>query len=492
MRGVSAALVVASLVAVSLVLSSRVDAARSLQGAWSQPPFVGAPPSMCPAPLADAQFTAPARHGERAIALTFDDGPGRSTQAIIDILESFHVRATFFNVGQEELYRPMLVQEEAADGFLLGDHTVSHPDMTTLSAAAQAEEIDGVVHETRQLTGTSPCAFRPPGGSYDATTLSLARSRHMSFWMWNASADDWEARGSGSPYWVHHIISAVESEGIATSQALVLFHNQPILMPATVAALPIVIRFFLDHGYVFEDLLGRIGPPGTCGRPSAAPTSVPGTLLRVGVTMTARHARRSPSGQFALTMEPGGNLVLQLATGRVLWSANTGGHPGARLAVESSGNVEIISRSGATLWASGTSGNAGAALLVSDAGDVAVQLGSKVLWRSSPVVARLLAGERLFPGWRLTSPGGQCTLLDQPSGSLALVDAARQLLWRVPATAAGAHYVLEHSGNLVEVAPSGTTTWDSGTGTNGPAQLTVLDAGRLVIRAASRPLWATP
>ncbi len=73
--------------------------------------FAGSPPTMCPAAPYGAQFEAPGARTAKTVALTFDDGPGRSTQAILDILESFHVRATFFNVGQEMVYRPLLVQE---------------------------------------------------------------------------------------------------------------------------------------------------------------------------------------------------------------------------------------------------------------------------------------------------------------------------------------------------------------------------------------------
>jgi len=73
--------------------------------------------------------------------------------------------------------------------------------------------------------------------------------------------EDWEAEGSSSPYWVNRIVRSAESEGEALDHPVVLMHNQAIPMPATVAALPVIIRFFLAHGYTFVDLLGRDGPP---------------------------------------------------------------------------------------------------------------------------------------------------------------------------------------------------------------------------------------
>ena len=130
------------------------------------------------------------------------------------------------------------MRAEGADGFLIGNHTWDHPDMTTLSAAGQAAELDKVIHEQELLAGSAPCVFRPPYGDYDSTTLAIARARRMSVWMWSVDTEDWEAEGSGSSYWVNRIISLAESEGGALNHPVVLMHNQGIPMPATVTALP--------------------------------------------------------------------------------------------------------------------------------------------------------------------------------------------------------------------------------------------------------------
>ena len=222
------------------------------------------PSSPCPIPPAGAQAEAPSiPDGGKTVALTFDDGPGPSTSAILSILESFKVRATFFDIGTQETEWPSDVRAEAADGFLIGNHTWNHPDMETLSASAQAAELDEVTDEQKSLTGTVPCVFRPPYGDYNSTTLSLAAQRHMAVWLWNVDTEDWEAEGSSSSYSVNRIISLAESEGSALQHPVVLMHNQAIPMPATVAALPTVIQYFKDHGYTFVDLLGRTGPPGS-------------------------------------------------------------------------------------------------------------------------------------------------------------------------------------------------------------------------------------
>ena len=76
------------------------------------------------------------------MALTFDDGLGRSTTAILAVLMRYTVPATFFNIGVNMAGRPSLAREEARDGYVLGDHSWDHPDLVLLSVAGQAAELD--------------------------------------------------------------------------------------------------------------------------------------------------------------------------------------------------------------------------------------------------------------------------------------------------------------------------------------------------------------
>ncbi len=228
-------------------------------GQVASPPQITAPQisTSCPAAPYGAQRNAPG--GGKTVALTFDDGPGASTASILSILASYGVPATFFNLGQNMAARPTLVRQEAGLGYVLGNHTWDHPNMTTLSAAAQGTEMDRATAEQVSLTGVQPCAFRPPGGSYNATTLSLAQQRRMTVWTWSVDTEDWKANGSSSAYWVNRIISLAEQQGGVLAHPVVLMHNQPAGNPATVLALPTIIRYFRDRGYAFVDLLGRTG-----------------------------------------------------------------------------------------------------------------------------------------------------------------------------------------------------------------------------------------
>ena len=187
----------------------------------------------------------------KTVALTFDDGPGPSTQAIINILRAYHVPATFFNIGQNEAARPALVREEASDGFVIGNHTWSHPVMTALSARSQASQMDQASAQQRRLTGHYPVVFRPPYGNWNATTLTLAAQRGMTVWLWSVDTEDWKAAGSSSSYWVNRIVSLAEREGGVPQHPVVLMHNASSGDPATVKALPTIIKYFRGHGYRF-------------------------------------------------------------------------------------------------------------------------------------------------------------------------------------------------------------------------------------------------
>jgi peptidoglycan/xylan/chitin deacetylase (PgdA/CDA1 family) len=187
------------------------------------------------------------------VALTFDDGPGRSTAAILAILARYRVTATFFNIGVAMAARPWLVREEVKGGYAMGDHTWNHADLALLSVAAQAAELSKASAEQRSIAGTVPCAFRPPYGKYDATTLRLAQQQRMDVWLWSVDTLDWMANGSGSSYWVQRTIRLAE-QGSALQHPVVLMHDGRPGDPATAAALSAIIEFFRSHGYRFVAL----------------------------------------------------------------------------------------------------------------------------------------------------------------------------------------------------------------------------------------------
>jgi peptidoglycan/xylan/chitin deacetylase (PgdA/CDA1 family) len=242
----------------------------------------------CPAPPAGVQHSAPG--AGRTVALTFDDGPGRTTQAILTILQRYGVAATFFNLGVNSTARPTLVRSEVVAGHLVGNHTWSHPRLPTLTATGQATELDRATIEQNSLVAVGSCVFRPPYGEYDATTLSLARQRGIAVWTWSVDTEDWKAGTSTDPAWVERIVSRAVAGG-SQAHPVVLMHNPPAGIPATVTALPRIIEYYRGHGFQFVTLLGRVGGAST----PAAATTAGGVHLLVR-TATGTVAERTLRG----------------------------------------------------------------------------------------------------------------------------------------------------------------------------------------------------
>ena len=252
-------------------------------------------------------FYAPSFGGGKTVALTFDDGPGPTTPRIIAVLRDYGVPAAFFNIGQNAAAYPALLRREATDGYLAGNHTWNHPDMTKLSASAQAAEMDEATVEQRALIGWGSCAFRPPYGNYNSTTLALAQKRGMRVWLWSVDTEDWKAEGSSSAYWVNRIISLAESEGGGQRHPVILMHNAPSGDPATVLALPAIITYFRDHGYTFVSLAG------STGRGYQVLTSS-GTVRGFDATGYGQ-AKGGRAASLAIDPDTGGYWVLRLGGG---------------------------------------------------------------------------------------------------------------------------------------------------------------------------------
>jgi peptidoglycan/xylan/chitin deacetylase (PgdA/CDA1 family) len=448
--------------------------------------------SSCPSPLFGPRFSAPTvADGARTVALTFDDGPGPSTARILSILLSFHVRATFFNIGVNEAKWASDVRAEATDGFEVADHTWSHPFMTTLSVTAQRSQLAAVANEQRSLVGSSPCAFRPPYGDYNATTSSLASSLSMGEWLWDVDTDDWQAAGSGSSSWTDRIISLAESEGGVQSHPIVLMHDLAVTMPATVAALPTIIRYFLAHHYQFVDLLGRAGPPNSCGTSLTPFATSPRRFLVPGGVLASSESFYSANGEFVLTQERNGVLAL-LGNGRLLWSTPTRGHVGAVTHLSVSGALSVMMPAGAILWHSSRA-HRGDRLGLGNDGEISLSSGAITWWRTSTHLFSLSSYHALGPDWTLYSPNAECRLVMNGTGQLVLQSTSHGTLWSSRGQYdAGSSAILEGNGNLEVVSRIHHVVWASGS-LSASATLRVTDAGRAVVSSPGRPwLWSNP
>jgi peptidoglycan/xylan/chitin deacetylase (PgdA/CDA1 family) len=249
----------------------------------------------CPAAGFGARTSAPG--SGKTVALTFDDGPGPHTPAMMRVLEDAGVTATFFDVGVNMTVRPDVVRAVHGQGFLLGNHSWSHADLRTLSAAGQAAEMDRQAAQQRALVGDSPCVFRPPYGAYTSTTLNLAQARRMSVWNWSVDTLDWQAPGSGSQVWTDRIVARAQAGGSQT-HPVILMHSQVDGSASTLAALPRIIQYYRDRGYTFVDLLGRVADRPVTGDWDGDGRATPGIVR--GGTWYLRNSNSSGPADIVL------------------------------------------------------------------------------------------------------------------------------------------------------------------------------------------------
>jgi peptidoglycan/xylan/chitin deacetylase (PgdA/CDA1 family) len=130
-------------------------------------------------------------------ALTFDDGPhAQGTPAVLDILASHEIRATFFLVGEQVLRNPAIPGEIVAAGHEIGLHCHRHRNLLRLAPWQVREDVARAQAAIEDATGISPALYRPPYGVLNATALRLARGAGRRTLLWTHWGRDWEARAT--------------------------------------------------------------------------------------------------------------------------------------------------------------------------------------------------------------------------------------------------------------------------------------------------------
>ena len=197
-----------------------------------------------------------AEPGDRVICLTFDDGPGPYTDALLDVLKRYNVRATFFVTCRYPDYFDC-IGRAAREGHSVGVHSASHR-YSKIYASEEAffEDFDEVQRLILAQTGSESAICRFPGGSSNTvsrfnrgimTRLTQALDEIGYVWFdWNVSSGD-AGETTSSEQVFQNIVSGCEGK----DYAIVLQHD---IKDFSVAAVERVIRWGLEQGYVFEAL----------------------------------------------------------------------------------------------------------------------------------------------------------------------------------------------------------------------------------------------
>ena len=131
----------------------------------------------------------------RKLALTFDDGPNPTiTPKLLDLLDRYKAKATFFLIGRYVRECPDLVQETVARGHELGNHTELHPNLLWLNPTKVRVELRLCHDAIRGAIGTAPEWFRPPFGFRNPWVIPAARELGYRTVMWTLLPGDWKEK----------------------------------------------------------------------------------------------------------------------------------------------------------------------------------------------------------------------------------------------------------------------------------------------------------
>lgn len=190
---------------------------------------------------------------EPLIALTFDDGPHpQNTPRLLDMLRARNVRATFYVIGQNVDRYPAIARRIVAEGHEIGNHTYTHPKLTSLGPSQVSREMARTEAAIGRAAGVKPRTMRPP---YGALTRAQRRTVYNEFGyptiLWSVDPEDWRRPGVGV------VTSRILNR--TTNGSIVLAHD---LHAPTVSAMPGTMDGLLRKGFKFvtvSQLLARKG-----------------------------------------------------------------------------------------------------------------------------------------------------------------------------------------------------------------------------------------
>lgn len=175
---------------------------------------------------------------DNKISISFDAAwGGDKTLGILDLLDEYNIKTTFFLVDIWTQKYPELVKEIVARGHEIGNHSTSHPQMSKLNETQIAKELNTQADNVLAIAGVRPVLFRPPYGDYNNRVITTARAQGFVPIQWSVDSLDWKNRGA------QEIITRATK---VKSGDIVLFHNDSQYI---LDALPAVLQYYAENGY---------------------------------------------------------------------------------------------------------------------------------------------------------------------------------------------------------------------------------------------------
>lgn len=200
---------------------------------------------------------------EKVVYLSFDDGPSERTAELLEILECYGVKATFFVTGKRSGTSMQRLRNIAEAGHTIGVHSYTH-DYDTIYSSVEAylEDFAQEYYVIQEATGTAPQIFRFPGGSVNAYNGHIYQEiigemtrRGFVYFDWNRQIGD-AVRGSTSP---QKLVDNALERASSMRRIFLLAHDNTRLTNV-VEALPKIIEGYQAEGFSFAALTPEVKP----------------------------------------------------------------------------------------------------------------------------------------------------------------------------------------------------------------------------------------
>jgi peptidoglycan-N-acetylglucosamine deacetylase len=199
---------------------------------------------------------------EKAVALTFDDGPSPTyTPQIMALLKLYQARGTFFVLGEKVEQTPWLVQALLKDGNEVGNHSFSHPRMTKEDQISRERQLERTAIDLDLLgCPQSERLFRPPYSAYDDRLKAYLAHTRRRLVLWSLDSGDW--RGLAAPAITKNVLTRVRNGSI------IIFHDSDEHAQAdrhpTVEALRTILPALKAAGYRMVTISELLHYPSRC------------------------------------------------------------------------------------------------------------------------------------------------------------------------------------------------------------------------------------
>ncbi len=179
-----------------------------------------------------------------SVALTFDDGPAPDTERILDLLDGYGLRATFFMIGRQVERFPQTARRAADSGHEIGNHSYSHPIYLYRSGRETRRQLERTQQIIADVTGVEARFARPPCGVRTPAYFRAARSLGLQTVQWTVAGFDWK---TSNPEQITRDVLRQARAG-----SIILLHDGDSEnrrdRSATVAALPLIVQGLKEKG----------------------------------------------------------------------------------------------------------------------------------------------------------------------------------------------------------------------------------------------------